>query len=100
MGNLLDLFTPLIQGILYLLYGQEVASFEEMQTYEYAVQDPTQLVQPDMKSLDYVSSKYRQEPAKLDVALHKSCDTLWKCFMKAVWTLPDRPFLGTRRFKK
>lgn len=30
MGNILDLFTPLIQGVLYLLYGQEVASFEEI----------------------------------------------------------------------
>lgn len=29
MGNLLELFTPIISAILRLLYGQGVASFEE-----------------------------------------------------------------------
>lgn len=28
--------------------------------------------------------------------MSRSCDTIWKCFMKQVWTRPDSPFLGMR----
>lgn len=41
MGNLLELFTPIIQAVLCLLYGQDVASFEDMKDFKYAVEDPT-----------------------------------------------------------
>jgi hypothetical protein len=53
-------------------------------------------MKPQNTSLDYISIKYRNEPKKLDTAVVKNCDTLWKCFQKTVWTMPDRPFLGRR----
>jgi hypothetical protein len=41
MDYILEFFTPIIQAILHLLFGQEVASFEDMQAFKYAISDPT-----------------------------------------------------------
>lgn len=92
------LFMPLIKAILYLMYGPQVASYEQNQEYEYSIPDPMQLVPPSGRSLDYICPRHRNDPSKFDRAFHKSCDTVWKCFLRAVWTQSDKPFIGHKEY--
>lgn len=96
MGNYLDILSPIITLLIKLIYGKSVPSFEEIQEFDYAVPDPTQIMKPQNRTHDYISCKYRNEPHKLDQVLYQGCDTLWKSFKRSVWNAPDRPFLGRR----
>ena len=100
MGSCFDFLGPLIALIIKLIYNQSVPSFDEIQEFDYAVPDPTQIMKPSNRTHDYISCKYRNEPHKLDSFLYQGCNTLWKCFKKSVWNNPNNPFLGRRKIIK
>ena len=65
----------------------------------YAIFDPTQNSKPEGRTKDIISFANRDNPNRLDRVAHLGCDTVWKCFKRNVWRLPDRPFLGERRYE-
>ena len=78
-------------------YGDIKASDEP---FKYAIYDPLQTAKPEGKTKDIISYKNRSNPARLDSVVQKGCDTVWKCFKRAVWLWPDNPFLGERGHNK
>ena len=67
-----------------------------MEEFSYAIYDPTQLIKPDGRTKDIISSKLRNRPKNLDTLVVKGCDSVWKHFKRSVWRFPDRPFFGWR----
>jgi hypothetical protein len=63
----------------------------------YAIFDPLQKSKPENRSKDIISFKNKNNPSRLDTVNNKGCDTIWKCFKRTVWRLPNEAFLGERR---
>ena len=58
--------------------------------------DPTQILKPEGRTKDLISSKHKNQPHILDRSCYAGCDTIWKCFKRSVWRFPNKNFIGER----
>lgn len=66
----------------------------------YGVYDPNQLIKPEGRTKDIISTKHINHPNRYDRELYPGCDTVWKNFKRSAWLHPNRPFLGVKSVAK
>ena len=94
MGNFFPITGTIIFTLLYILYKTSARFHQKRRECQFGVFPITSPAQQVASQTQTPKTSMIVHGAPCLLPCPQNCDTVWKCFLRAVWLWPQRAFLG------